>query len=109
MDQYAGSRGHSTVTQNLLHLFSASSIIACYLLDVIVQGKITEADALATDNPSGRHPMQTIGAPPPSSAPFLRRMPFLPQPSQFILAWDRQRIMLACIMSGLVAHMHSAA
>jgi len=63
MDQYAGSRGHSTVTQNLLHLLSASSIIACYLLDVMVQGKITEADALATDNPSGHHPMQTIGAP----------------------------------------------
>ena len=29
----------------------------------MVQGKITEADALATDNPSGHHPMQTIGAP----------------------------------------------
>jgi len=28
-------------------------------------------------------------------------MPFLPQPSQFILAWDRHRMMLACIPGGL--------
>ena len=37
--------------------------------------------------------------PPPSHAHFLRQMPFLPQPSQFILAWDRHRIMLACVPS----------
>ena len=30
------------------------------------------------------------------------KMPFLLQPSQFILAWDRHRITLACIHSGLV-------
>jgi len=29
--------------------------------------------------------------------PFLCRIPFLPQPSQFILAWDRLRNMLDCI------------
>jgi len=32
--------------------------------------------------------------------PFLRQMPFLPQPSQIILAWDRHRIMLPCIPGG---------
>jgi len=30
--------------------------------------------------------------PPPSSPPVLCRMSFLPQPSQFILAWDRHQI-----------------
>ena len=39
-------------------------------------------------------------SPPPS--PFLCQMPFLPQPSQFILAWDRHRIMLSCIPNGLL-------
>ena len=29
-------------------------------------------------------------------------LPFLPQPSQFILAWDRHRNMLDCVPSGLV-------
>jgi len=55
-----------TVTQNLLHSLSTSSVSAHHLVDFVVQGKITEADA------------QTI--------PFLQQMPFLPQPSQFILA-----------------------
>ena len=53
------------------------------------------------DNPSGRYPIRTIGAP-TSIIPFLCLMPFLLQPSQFILAWDRHRIMLACTASGLV-------
>jgi len=55
-----------TITQNLLHSLSTSSVSAHHLVDFAVQGKITEADA------------QTI--------PFLQQMPFLPQPSQFILA-----------------------
>jgi len=37
----------STVTQNLLHPLSASSIIDCRFLDFMVLGKITEADAPA--------------------------------------------------------------
>jgi len=55
-----------------------------------------------TDNPSGRHP---IGAPTSIIPHFLRQMPFLLQPSQFIMALDRHRfrIMLACIPGGLVA------
>ena len=32
--------------------------------------------------------------------PFLHRMPFLSQPSQYVLAWDRQQFMLACIPNG---------
>ena len=69
----------------------------------MVQGKITEADAPTirlVAIPSG------LSVPPPPSSPiFLRQMPFLPQPSQFIMALDRHRfrIMLACIPGGLVA------
>ena len=39
------------------------------------------------------HPIQTdLCSPPVPSPPFLRRMPFLTQPSQFILAWDWHQI-----------------
>jgi len=34
-----------TVIQNSLHPLSTSSTTACHILDFIVQGKITEADA----------------------------------------------------------------
>jgi len=36
----------TSVMQNSLHPLSTFSIIACHLLDFIVQGKITEADTL---------------------------------------------------------------
>jgi len=45
-----------------------------------------------TDSLAGRHPVQTIDAPTSIIPPILRRIPFLPQPSQFILAWDRHQI-----------------
>jgi len=67
-----------TVMQNSFINFL---LIACHLLDFMVQGKITEADA-----PTSHHPIRTIGAPYLRHYPFLPRMPFLPQPSQFILA-----------------------
>ena len=54
---------------------------------------------ICTDNPSGRHPIRTMGALTSSVIPPL---PLLPQPSQFTPAWDRHRIMLACMPSGLV-------
>ena len=38
---------------------------------------------------------------PPSIPTFLHQMSFLPQPSQFILAWDRHRNMLDCILPWL--------
>ena len=60
------------------------------LLDFMVQWKITEADTLTVR--LGTTPSGLISDPPPSSPPFLRRMPFLPQPSQFILAWNRHQI-----------------
>jgi len=37
-------------------------------------------------------PSRLIGAPSLSPPPFLCQMPFLAQPSQFILAWDRHQI-----------------
>jgi len=52
-----------------------------------------------TDSSSGCRPIRTIGAP-TSLIP-----PFLSQPSQFIQAGYRYRIMLACRPSGLVRHL----
>jgi len=47
MDQYAGSPVTvPTVMQNSLHHLSTSSITVRRLLEFMVQGKITEADAL---------------------------------------------------------------
>ena len=99
MGQYVGSPDHlvPTVIQNTLHPLSTSSIIARHLLDFMVQGKITEAGAPTIRlgaTPSGLfvpphlhyHPFQTL--------------PFLPQPSQFILAWYRHQIM-QCAYRGL--------
>jgi len=88
-----------TITQNSLQPLSTSSTTARHPLDFTVQGKITEADAptIRLDaTPSG------LSVPPLLSLPFLCRMPFLLLPSQFITAWDRQRIMPACIPGGLV-------
>jgi len=57
-----------------------------------------------TDNPGGHHSIRTnqqstfINHQPL----FLCRMPFQPQPSQFILVWDRSRNMLDCSPHGLV-------
>ena len=56
----------------------------------MVQAEISEADT-----PTmwlGATPSGLISNSPPSSPSFLHRMPFLPQPSQFILAWKRHQI-----------------
>jgi len=56
-----------------------------------------------TNNPAGRHSVR-INQPPTSLIPpFLRWMPFLPQPSQFILAWDKHQI---CWLAYPVAWFH---
>ena len=52
-------------------------------------GKITRGRH--TDNPSGCHSIQT-NQQSTSMNPPLHQMPFLSQPSQFILAWDRHQI-----------------
>jgi len=60
--------------------------------------KITEADTPTIwldASPSGLSVPQ-----PPSFQTFLHRMPFLPQPSQFILVWDRHQP--PCISGGLL-------
>ena len=54
----------------------------------------TEAEALTIRldaTPSG------LQVPPSPSSPILCQVPFLPQPCQFILAWDRHQILLAYI------------
>jgi len=45
-----------------------------------------------TNNPAGRQSSRTNQRPSSLFPPFLRQMSFLPQPSQFILAWDRHQI-----------------
>jgi len=45
-----------------------------------------------TDSPAGRHSIQTNQRSTSIVPPFLRRIPFLPQPSHFILTWDRHQI-----------------
>jgi len=55
------------------------------------------------DHPAGRHSTRTNQRPTSIIPPFLRRMPFLPQPSHFTLACMGQAPnMLACIPSGVV-------
>ena len=44
-----------------------------------------------TDNPDGRHSIRTNQQPTSTIPPFLRRMPFLPQRSRFILTSDRHQ------------------
>jgi len=65
------------------------------LLDFMVLGRITRGRH--TDNQGGRYSIQTNQQSTSINHPFLHWMHFLPQPSQFILAWDRHRNMLDCI------------
>ena len=55
----------------------------------MVLGKINRGKH--TNHPDGRHSIQTNQRP-TIIRPFLCQMPFLPQPSQFILAWNRHQI-----------------
>ena len=74
-----------TVTQNSLHPSTISSIIACHLLDFVVQGKITEADAptIRLDaTPSG-----LLVSPPLSSPHFYAEYHFCRNPPN--LSWLR--------------------
>jgi len=66
------------------------------ILDFMVLGRITRGRH--TDSPGGRHSIRTNQQSTSINPPFLRWMPFLPQPSKFFLAWN----MLARIPSGLV-------
>jgi len=61
-----------------------------FCLGFMVQGKITEADTLTMRNRC--HSIQTNQRPTSIIPLFVRRIPFLPQPSHFILAWDRHQI-----------------
>ena len=45
-----------------------------------------------TTHPAGRHSIQTNQRPTPNIPFFLRQMPWLLQPSHFILAWNRHQI-----------------
>jgi len=57
-------------------------------LHFTVQGEITQADTLIIR--LGATPSRVNGD--PFTPAFLRQMSFLPQPSHFILAWDRHQI-----------------
>jgi len=97
MDQYASSPGHTnyTVTQNTCILYQLPPLLLAIFWILWWE----DNRGICTDNPSGRQPVRTMGALTSSVIPPL---PLLPQPSQFTPAWDRHRIMLACMPSGLV-------
>jgi len=73
-------------------------------LDFMVLGRITRGRL--TDNPCGRHAIRTNQQSTSINPPFLCRMRFLPQPSRFILGWDRHRTMLDCISPLLNPQIH---
>ena len=56
----------------------------------IVQRKITGGSE--SNHPAGRHFIRTNKRPTSIKPLFVRLMPFRPQPSHFILAWDRHQI-----------------
>ena len=62
-----------TVTQNTLHPLSTSSIAARRLLDFMVQGKITEADAPTVRLDAA---ISGLSVPPPATSPFYAKCPF---------------------------------
>jgi len=66
----------------------------------MVLGRITRGRH--TDNLGGHHSVRTNQQSTSTNSPILCRMPFLSQPCQFILAWDRHRNMLHCIPCGLI-------
>ena len=88
-----------TVMQNSLNHLSTFSITAHHLLHFMAQGQIAEANAPTACLDAIPH---RLLEPHLHHPPFLCWMLFLPQPSQFILAWDRPRILLVCIPSGMV-------
>ena len=104
-----------TVKPNLLHPLSTSSITARHLLEFMVQEKITEADA-----PTIRLDATPSGLSLHYLCHFYAKCPFCCNPHNLswlgtythtlvcvcacvcVCVWDRYRIMLACIPSGLV-------
>jgi len=90
-------RHSPTYTRNVLW----ESVI---VLDFMRRGEDNRGKC--ADNPTRRHPIRTIDAPISIIPPILRQMLLLPQPSQFILAWDRHQICLDCIPGGLISHIH---
>jgi len=76
--------------------------IMYHLLGLMVQQE--DNRGRSTDNPAGRHAIQTIGAP-TSIIPtiFLHQMHFRLQPSQFFLACDMHHCTQVCWVAYLVA------
>jgi len=60
----------------------------CHHSGFLRRGK--DSKGKCANNPAGRHPIRTNDAPTSIIPPILCWMLFLLQPSQFILAWDRQ-------------------
>jgi len=69
----------------------------------MVQGKMTEADTL-TIVLMGTIPFRLISDPAPSLPPFLSQMPFLLQPSHFVLAFDRHQIQICAKYKYVLAY-----
>ena len=73
-----------TVSQNSLHPLSTSSITARHLLDFMVEGEITDSDALTICLDATRSGLSV--PPSPSFPPFYPKCPFCCNPPSFILA-----------------------
>jgi len=61
------------------------------LLDFMIYGVTGDIRGRRTDNLARHHSIRTNQWHTSLILPFLRHMPFLSQPSQFILAWDRHQ------------------
>jgi len=92
--------GEPVPEETFTHLCGAPAW--CYMpssgLMVQLQGEDNRGRCTASS--AGCHPILTIGAQLPLSPSFLHRMPFLSQPFQFNLIWDRHQV---CQLANSVA------
>jgi len=85
LPRWAGTRRDiHPLTPEIINFSGRWSVI---ILDFKRHGKDNRGKCAV--NPAGHYPINT---PISIIPPVLCRMPFLPQPSQFILAWDRHQI-----------------
>jgi len=81
---------HTTVLRPFFRYYPGEPVPEENFWTLWCKGRLTEADTSTIR--LGATPSRLIRDPPPSSIHFVCRMPFLPQPSHFILASDRHQI-----------------
>ena len=83
---------HITILRLFFLDYPPPRVSRCQKTSTGLYGAKEDNKSRHTDNPARRHSMQTNQRPTSLIPPFLFRMPFLLQPSQFILAWDRHQV-----------------